>query len=293
MNERIVRIPQEIIAIPNKQNILKLNGLSIIGSCSFTQEVSGSLFLEDHLLLFVQHGIFSVNYGGNIYVVHENEMILLKKAIVIHYKKSGDHKNDNLLEYQKFFLKDELLREFCKMANIKPMQPEVTVPISIKPVNERLTKYVDSIKPYFNECENIDKTLIKIKLLELLYDLTATDRDLMNQLLQLKQQVCSNIPKVLEENILNPVSISDLAYLSGRSLSSFNREFQSIYNMSPHQWIRERRLARAKELLLSTSMSVTDICFMAGFENIAHFSRTFKGHYGYSPISYKQKYSYV
>jgi AraC family transcriptional regulator, exoenzyme S synthesis regulatory protein ExsA len=292
MSERIVKVPQEIMTIPGKQSILKLNGLSVVGSCSFTQEVRGTLFLEDHLLLFVQHGVFSVNHGNKVYIVHKNEMVLLKKAIVIQYQKSGDHENDDLLEYKMFFLKDEILREFSKIANIKPVVSEVVVPISVKPINERLATYIDSIKPYFNEYENIDKNLIKIKLLELLYDLAAADNNLMQQILQLKQHARSNIPKIVEENILNPVSISDLAYLSGRSLSSFNREFQSIYNTSPRQWIRQQRLDRAKDLLLNTSMSVTDICFMVGFENITHFSRTFKERHGYSPILYKQKYSF-
>lgn len=293
MGERIIRAPQGVTPVPNKQSILKLNGFTVVGSCTFIKKARGSFFLEDHLILLVQHGVFSISYGGKIYVVHKNEMVLLKKAIVIQYQKSGDPEEKSLLEYTMFFLKDDLLREFAKMANVKLTKPRTSVPISVMPINERLLKYFDSLKPYFNECETISGNLMKIKLLELLYDLAAADNDLMQQLLQLKQQTRSDIPKIVEENILNPISVSDLAYLSGRSLSSFKRDFQTIYNMSPHQWIRERRLDRAKELLMNTPMSVTDICFMTGFENVAHFSRAFKERYGCSPISYKQQHSFT
>ncbi|WP_245592363.1 helix-turn-helix domain-containing protein [Ectobacillus panaciterrae] len=71
---------------------------------------------------------------------------------------------------------------------------------------------------------------------------------------------------------MNPVSLNELAYLSGRSLSTFKRDFRKIYNTSPMKWIRNRRLDKAKELLTHTSLSVSDVCFSTGFENIAHFS---------------------
>jgi len=47
----------------------------------------GSMFLTDHMLLFVQHGTNTVRHGKMEYVVRENEMILLKKATLIEYHK--------------------------------------------------------------------------------------------------------------------------------------------------------------------------------------------------------------
>jgi AraC family transcriptional regulator, exoenzyme S synthesis regulatory protein ExsA len=291
LNDKIYRVPREIRTDLKDHNVLRLKGLYVIGAYTQTQKVSGTLFLEDHLLLFVQEGKFSVSHGENIYIVNKNEMVLLNKAIVIQYQKFGDAEKDNLMSYKMFFLSDEILREFSKTADIRLTELKTPVPVSVRLVNERLAKYLESLDPYFHD-EKVDKNLIKIKLMELLYDLTAMDTDLMYQLLQLKQLARSDIPKIVDENILNPVSVSDLAYLSGRSLSSFKREFQSIYNMSPHQWIRERRLDRAKELLMNTSISVTDICFMTGFENTTHFSRIFKERYGCAPITYKRKFSF-
>ncbi|WP_042169187.1 AraC family transcriptional regulator [Paenibacillus gorillae] len=292
MIEHLVKAPQELAETHN-QVILKMNGLSVMKACVFTEKLRGSLFLEDHLLLFVQRGVYSISYGGEIYDVRPNEMILLKKAIVVQYQKTGDPDGDGMMEYRMFFLKDDLLREFSRLSGIKPKAPAASVAVSVKPVNERLLKYVDSLEPYFTEPDGIDEHLIKIKLLELLFDLAAADQDLMLQLLQLKQQARSDIPKIVEENLLNPVSVDDLAYLSGRSLSTFKREFQAIYSMPPRQWIRERRLDRAKELLMNSALSVTDICYMTGFENSTHFSRAFKEQYGISPAFYRQKYSFA
>ena len=80
MVERVLKVPQGLVSPENSQRVLKLNGLSVIKSYTFTQKREGTLFLEDHLLLFVQHGIYSISYGGEIYTVHQNEMVLLKKS---------------------------------------------------------------------------------------------------------------------------------------------------------------------------------------------------------------------
>jgi AraC-like DNA-binding protein len=133
------------------------------------------------------------------------------------------------------------------------------------------------------EPDRINPGLIKIKLLELLFDLADADDKLLFQFLQIKRKEKRHITEIIEENLFNPVSLNDLAYLSGRSLSSFKRDFQSIYNTSPLQWIRNRRLDRAKELLANSSLSVTDVCFSTGFENVGHFSRVFKKRFGISP----------
>lgn len=140
----------------------------------------------------------------------------------------------------------------------------------------------------FSEPDKVQAGLIKIKLLELLFDLAVADEDIMKQLLAFKKPGQTNIASVMEENLLNPVSLEDLAYLSGRSLSSFKRDFRAIYNLPPAQWIREKRLEKARDLLFNSEMSVTDVGLIAGFKNIAHFSRAFKDRFGLSPASFKQ-----
>ncbi|MBQ9230659.1 MAG: helix-turn-helix transcriptional regulator, partial [Prevotella sp.] len=81
----------------------------------------------------------------------------------------------------------------------------------------------------------------------------------------------------------SPISLDELAYLSGRSLSSFKREFQDIYGEPPARWIRAKRLSKAHDMLRSSSLSVADVAYSLGFENPTHFSRIFKQQYGYAP----------
>lgn len=247
------------------------------------------MFLEEHLLLFVRKGTNTITHGKTAFVIRRNEMLLMKKATLVNYCKEGDPELDNVYESMMFFLKDEFLKDFMKMANIQSTYTAEQVKITVKPVKERLLRFFESIVPYFNEPENIDAGLMKLKMLELLYDISGTDKNLLQQILQLKQPVKTDLIMLMEEQYSNPVSLTELAYLSGRSLSSFKRDFQLAYNMPPSEWIRNRRLDKACELLKSTSMTVTEICYTTGFENIAHFSRVFRERFGYTPSSLRQK----
>lgn len=119
--------------------------------------------------------------------------------------------------------------------------------------------------------------------MEMFYDVADTSLPLFLQMLQLRLPVCTDLHRVIEENLTTPDTLADLAYLSGRSLSSFKREFQRIYGAPPAKWIRGQRMEKARELLSTTPMIVTQVCYSLGFENLAHFSRIFKQKFGIAP----------
>ncbi|WP_435164977.1 hypothetical protein [Paenibacillus glycanilyticus] len=118
--------------------------------------------------------------------------------------------------------------------------------------------------------------LVRGKLLELLFDVADADEQFFYQFLQLKRRVRKGITEIMELNVTNPVSRKDLAYLSGRSLSTFKRDFQAIHYTSPLRWIRNRRLDIERDMLLHTFASVTDICFSVSISRAAAPIVTFK-----------------
>jgi AraC-like DNA-binding protein len=285
---KYVRVPSEMTTAPCDLRALKINGLSIVESCRLDDHAKGTMLLEEHLLLCVLQGENLMTHGKTSYHLGPYEMILLKKNSLVHYDKTVNLEKNARYESMLFFLKDEFLQDFIRIANIKDMGSNEMVPISVKPVNERMGKFFESVLPYFNEPDNVDQGLLKIKMLELLYDVAATDKDLLQQLLQMKKPVKADLPEVMETNFANPITMEQLAYLSGRSLASFKRDFNDLYNMPPSEWIRIRRLNKAKEVLENTDLSVLDVCYMVGFENPSHFSRIFKEQFGYSPSAGRQ-----
>ncbi|MDO5608772.1 MAG: AraC family transcriptional regulator [Capnocytophaga sp.] len=284
---KIVKVPHDLPKAPHYQNVIELEDVSIVESCTQAHETKKIMFLEDHFLLFVLEGTFKIKYGGTFFEIRENEMILLPKFISIEAWKYGNPENEYAFESMAFFIKDEFLLDFLKKESIKLFKSQELTPIFVRPFKERLLKFLESLKPYFRDKEDINANLYRIKMMELLYDLAHTDKNLLLQLMQLKNRQRTDIPKVMAENYLNPVSLNELAYLSGRSLSSFRRDFEAIYKISPGKWIQEKRMQKAKELLSATEMTVADVCYHIGYENISHFSRLFKSFWGYNPSEVK------
>ncbi len=66
----------------------------------------------------------------------------------------------------------------------------------------------------------------------------------------------------------------------------FLRTFKKIYNKTPHRYLTERRIDKAKQLLAKDT-TVTEVCFEIGFESIGSFSTLFNRYVGQSPARYR------
>lgn len=261
---------------------LSLDGVSVAtSSLQLTKEENSLLFPEHHTLMMVEEGAAHLTYGKQTVTVRQNEMVLLEKATAIHIRKTGNA--EGIFSHLCFFLNDRLIKTFLTMRPISvPMAKEDK---SLEPhaMSNCLIAFAASLKPYFSNPDAVNPGLLKLKIMEMLYDIADCNPALFRCILRLRQPVRRDIRQIVEQHYASPVPLSELASLSGRSLSSFKRDFRHAYNRPPAAWIRERRLEKAMEMLQYTALSVSDICYALGFRNPAHFSRLFKEHHGLSP----------
>lgn len=79
------------------------------------------------------------------------------------------------------------------------------------------------------------------------------------------------------------IEIEKYAYLTGRSLSSFKRDFKKIFNAMPERWLTEKRLLLAHRLIADEKKRPSDAYLEACFKNLSHFTYAFRNKFGYSP----------
>ncbi|MGE8514401.1 MAG: helix-turn-helix domain-containing protein, partial [Chryseobacterium culicis] len=72
-------------------------------------------------------------------------------------------------------------------------------------------------------------------------------------------------------------------YLTGRSLSTFNRDFRKIFQTTPQRWLTQKRLELAFYHLSEKNKKPSDVFLEVGFEDLSHFSHAFKKQYGFAP----------
>lgn len=129
----------------------------------------------------------------------------------------------------------------------------------------------------------------RLKFNELIYLLlSGEDGCIKRKLLRATDSSTSHFVNTIYDNLFNDISIEGLAEQTNRSLTSFKKEFRRIFGTSPHHWIIEQRLDRARIMLASTSHTVSEIGAECGFSNISHFIKLFKQRYHRTPASYRK-----
>lgn len=279
---KLTKFPSALISGDCTTSSLVLDGGSIIDQCIVTAGERGTFFLEQHLLYVVLGGSVRLSCGRQIWMVGKNQMILLRKAQSVNYQKQSSPETGQF-ESLLFAINDELLKDFLTTQNVQIPQMSEELGAQVCPMSDRLVAYCRSLDSYFNIPSQTNPGLLRLKVMELLYNVMDCSKNIFRQMLQLRKPVKADIHRVIEENYASPISLKNFAYLSGRSLSSFKREFYEIYGESPAHWIREQRLKKAHQILLSSSLSVADVAYSLGFENPTHFSRIFKQRFGIAP----------
>ena len=104
------------------------------------------------------------------------------------------------------------------------------------------------------------------------------------------KSVVSPVIKYMDENYHADISNSKLCSIAHCSEVSLIAQVKALTGKTPKQYINERRIERAKELLLSSKSPVSEIAALCGFEDPLYFSKAFKKHTGKSPMQFKSRY---
>ncbi len=194
-----------------------------------------------------------------------------------------------------FFIPDAFVREAVRelAAHLQPIsQLPDTREVVIRVNNDMtLSAFFQSMLVYFANDEQPPEALLKLKLKELLASILVSPGNprLSAYLRSLAMCDAPPVPAIMEANFCHSLPLDAFAKMCHRSLSSFKREFRRCYGTTPGKWLIGRRLECAAQMLRSTNMSMTEIALECGFEEPAHFSRTFKTKFGRSPTDYREK----
>lgn len=91
----------------------------------------------------------------------------------------------------------------------------------------------------------------------------------------------------IDARLSEHLTLDRLAQRVGVSRAHFARRFRDLTGMSPHQYLMNRRVEKAKKLLKETSISLANIALEVGFSNQAHFSAAFHAMTGLTPSHYR------
>ena len=89
--------------------------------------------------------------------------------------------------------------------------------------------------------------------------------------------------RIALERLVNPPSIPQLAELVGLNECKLKALFKATYSTTIHGFVKEQRLLKARDLLVSTGLSVSEVAWSVGWENCSHFAHAFRVRFGCLP----------
>ena len=92
---------------------------------------------------------------------------------------------------------------------------------------------------------------------------------------------------LIDRDYAEPLDLDAMAREAGYSRFHFARAFAAAYGETPRAYLARRRIERAKTLLRTANLSVTEICFLVGFASLGSFSSRFRQLIGMSPSQYR------
>jgi AraC-like DNA-binding protein len=95
----------------------------------------------------------------------------------------------------------------------------------------------------------------------------------------------------VEDHLADAVSLADMAASAGLSRMHFAAQFRTATGLRPHEYLLRERIARAENLLVSSSVSLAEIALDAGFQTQSHFTTVFKRFTGQTPYRWRRDHS--
>lgn len=277
-------LPKELYSYPGVKKILYNNDSCILHKVLYEDLLKQQKIATSHCIVLIKKGKLEIKtVEGVTITISENEMVFMPRDT---YLLSDFVKHEDCIDLHLVYFDHNIILKFLSLkekhltqvSNIKPTVTQLKA-------DKKILQYFDSLNEIYADLDN-DRSILELKILEFLHLVYLNNQnqiiDTLNSSEEQKRR--RNIASMMLDNYDKNLTVTDFANLSGRSLSTFNRDFKRMYRQTPKQWLIKKKMEKAIELLADGS-SVTNCAFSIGYNNVSHFIKAYKSIYGTTPKS--------
>ncbi len=265
--------------------LITVNYSDIFFSYYFSKDRKCNQMIREHYLIYIFSGEYHIEKGDKRTIVRPGECVFLRRDVRLNtYKvtKADEPFRGIFMTFKRAFLRDffKNLPEDSIPKNTEKFKDSVIkMPASADVVGlfRSMTAYLDaSVKP--------SEEMMRLKLMEGVYSLLNIDKRFFPTLFDFTEPWKIDLLEFIEQNYSYDLSLEEIASFTGRSLSTFKRDFKKISEQTPQKWIVQRRLMAAKEMIRQhPNKKIKDIYMDVGFKNESHFYYAYKKQFGVAP----------
>ncbi len=251
-------------------------------SCYQDNFFKSDIMFEHHMLIWFISGETKIVRPEGAYLFQKGDIFLIPRnelATIINYPKDG-------LPHQTvvMHLTTDRLRNFYSRLDVRPVADE-TDRLRHYARHPLLESCLSSLIPYF-DMKELPAAIADLKITEAITILRTIDPGIDNILANFEEPGKIDLASYMERNFMFNMPLEKFGYLTGRSLTTFKRDFKKAFNITPQRWLTKKRLDLARYELLEKKRKPVEVCYEVGFENLSHFSFAFKKQFGYAPTEF-------
>ncbi|NLR64309.1 helix-turn-helix transcriptional regulator [Chitinophaga varians] len=248
--------------------------------------MEGEAFVSDHIFSYIVSGTQEVWSGNQMYVFKAGDYRFFKRNQLTKYiKRPGQEGFKSIAVH----IDQGTLREMAELYGDPLYWSFPGKDIVLLNADSYLENYVNSLAPYTKVSAVYADALVVLKAKELVLLLLQTNPALKHALFDFGAPGKIDLVAFMNTHYRYNVGLDRMAFLTGRSLSTFKRDFQKTFNTTAGRWLTRRRLEEANYLIARKGKAASEIYLDLGFEDLSHFSAAYKRAFGKTPSQERRR----
>lgn len=240
----------------------------------------GEAFVADHIFSYLVSGTQEIYSGNETYAFRAGDYRFFSRNQLTKYvKRPGQHGFKSIAVH----IDQGTLKEMADLYGDLNKKPYPGKPVELIKPNVYLENFVNSLSPYSNASGVYEEALVALKTKELVLILLNTNPLIKQALFDFDVPGKIDLVAFMNTHFRYNVGLDRIAFLTGRSLSTFKRDFQKTFNTSAGRWLTQKRLDEANYLIEQKGKTASEIYLDLGFEDLSHFSFAYKKAFGKAP----------
>ncbi|MBS1661620.1 MAG: helix-turn-helix domain-containing protein [Bacteroidetes bacterium] len=254
----------------------------LLNSCYVEKSRAVESFVYEHSFMYIFEGSISFFVAGATHVFNAGEAVLVKRNQLAKATKLPPP--GGVFRSVSIRLDQDTLRTYSMEQGITAAGHYRGESILLLKQDIFYKSFFESLAPYLDmPLENVDNTLRTLKVKEAIILLLRQNPELKNLLFDFNEPGKIDLEEFMSRHFAFNVEMKQFAYLTGRSLATFKRDFEKVFHTSPGKWLQQRRLEQAYYLIKEKGRRPSDVYLEVGFEDLSHFSFAFKKEFGAAP----------
>lgn len=275
------------ITLPDELHLDATQSVQLFDYKSSKELAKQQIILNHNTFSFLIEGTKEVIFDHSTLSIDNSQFILMKAGHCLMTERLSPI--DNYRSMLLFFTNETLL-QFTRKIDLNKSETKEYKSVYSFMHDEFIGRFVDSLVDIATFSKSVQNKLLEVKFEEIMwYLIERYGSHFLYSLIARSSDDTQRFIQTIESNLFNKLTLKELAFLNGMSISTFKRVFEKNYGESPSKWFQNKRLEHAHYLLNQQEKTSSEIYFEVGYENLSSFIQAYKLKYGITPKQHHKK----